>query len=145
MSDTRDDPWTGRSGRMYKLTNVSTSSCALTTCAHTTQEYAGLPGSSTHSHFFKTIFQSQLSRALYPGSSIVSETARKIHLRLDELSSSDILYIIHYHVHHPALPLLLLAWRRSPRQTPITRPRVSRRTQFDARVESRRNRSARRR
>lgn len=35
------------------------------------QEFAGLPGSSRNVHFFKTIFQSQLSRALYKGSDIV--------------------------------------------------------------------------
>ena len=36
------------------------------------QEYSGLPGSSELAHFFKSTTQSQLSRALYPGSSIVS-------------------------------------------------------------------------
>ncbi|WVQ81608.1 hypothetical protein IAT38_003732 [Cryptococcus sp. DSM 104549] len=53
-SDTRDDPWMGTSGRLLKLTH----------------EYAGLPGSSKFAHFFKSTTQSQLSRALYPGSDI---------------------------------------------------------------------------
>ncbi|OCF37405.1 mitochondrial protein [Kwoniella heveanensis BCC8398] len=53
-SDTRDDLWTGTSGRLLKLTH----------------EYAGLPGSSERAHFFKSTTQSQLSRALYPGSNI---------------------------------------------------------------------------
>ncbi|KAI9636477.1 putative mitochondrion protein [Dioszegia hungarica] len=53
-TDTRNDPWTGTSGRLLKVTN----------------EYAGLPGSSQNAHFFKTIFQSHLSRALYEGSNI---------------------------------------------------------------------------
>ncbi|ORY31035.1 surface antigen-domain-containing protein, partial [Naematelia encephala] len=53
-SDTRDDPWLGTSGRLLKFSH----------------EYAGLPGSSDRAHFFKSTTQSQLSRALYPGSNI---------------------------------------------------------------------------
>ncbi|WWC59344.1 uncharacterized protein I303_101896 [Kwoniella dejecticola CBS 10117] len=53
-SDTRDDLWMGTKGRLLKLTH----------------EYAGLPGSSAKAHFFKSTTMSQLSRALYPGSSI---------------------------------------------------------------------------
>jgi len=39
------------------------------------QEYAGLPGSSKHARFLKSTTQSQLSRALYPGSSIVRHSS----------------------------------------------------------------------
>ncbi|WVR04592.1 hypothetical protein IAU60_001600 [Kwoniella sp. DSM 27419] len=53
-SDTRDDLWAGTAGRLLKMT----------------YEYAGLPGSSERAHFIKSTTQSQLSRALYPGSSI---------------------------------------------------------------------------
>jgi outer membrane protein insertion porin family len=38
------------------------------------QEYAGLPGSSKHAKYLKSTTHTQLSRALYPGSSIVSMT-----------------------------------------------------------------------
>jgi len=38
----------------------------------TWQEYAGLPGSSKHAKYLKSTTHTQLSRALYPGSSIVS-------------------------------------------------------------------------
>lgn len=40
------------------------------------QEYAGLPGSSEHVQFLKSTTQTQLSRALYPGSNIVRSTSR---------------------------------------------------------------------
>ncbi|RXK37485.1 mitochondrial protein [Tremella mesenterica] len=53
-SDTRDDPWTGTSGRLLKFSH----------------EYSGLPGSSQFAHFFKSTTQSQLSRALHTGSNI---------------------------------------------------------------------------
>ncbi|WWD21438.1 hypothetical protein CI109_105923 [Kwoniella shandongensis] len=53
-SDTRDDLWMATSGRLLKFTH----------------EYAGLPGSSELAHFFKSTTQTQLSRALYPGSNI---------------------------------------------------------------------------
>ncbi|RSH92067.1 hypothetical protein EHS25_008479 [Saitozyma podzolica] len=53
-SDTRDDPWTGTSGRLLKLAN----------------EYAGLPGSSDLVHFFKSTLHSHTSRALFQGSNI---------------------------------------------------------------------------
>ncbi|ORX38854.1 surface antigen-domain-containing protein [Kockovaella imperatae] len=53
-SDTRDDPWLGTSGRLLKITH----------------EYAGLPGSSSSVRFFKSLSQSQFSRALFEGSNI---------------------------------------------------------------------------
>ncbi|WWC67858.1 uncharacterized protein I206_101775 [Kwoniella pini CBS 10737] len=53
-SDTRDDLWMGTKGRLLKFTH----------------EYAGLPGSSSKAHFFKSTTMSQLSRALYEGSDI---------------------------------------------------------------------------
>jgi hypothetical protein len=46
-------------------------------CRADGQEYAGLPGSSASAQFFKTVLQSHLSRALYPGSSIVSRTVER--------------------------------------------------------------------
>jgi hypothetical protein len=41
----------------------------------TGQEYAGLPGSSKHAKYLKSTTHTQLSRALYPGSSIASSLA----------------------------------------------------------------------
>jgi hypothetical protein len=46
----------------------------------TGQEYAGLPGSSKHAKYLKSTTHTQLSRALYPGSSIV----RSFYLRLQQ-------------------------------------------------------------
>jgi hypothetical protein len=59
----------GTSGRLLKSTYVSTvgSSCYKADV----QEYAGLPGSSKHAKYLKSTTHTQLSRALYPGSSIV--------------------------------------------------------------------------
>ncbi|WVQ97995.1 hypothetical protein IAU59_005115 [Kwoniella sp. CBS 9459] len=71
-SDTRDDLWTGTSGRLLKLTH----------------EYAGLPGSSERAHFFKSTTQSQLSRALYPGSNIHYSISSLTTLLLPLFSSS---------------------------------------------------------
>jgi outer membrane protein insertion porin family len=71
-SDTRDDPWMGTSGRLLRLAHVCEAAFTLLKRSLTSQEYAGLPGSSSAVNYFKSTTQSQLSRTLYEGSSIVS-------------------------------------------------------------------------
>lgn len=105
---------------------------ALVDRACAAQEYAGLPGSSESVNFLKSTAQSQLSRALTPGSGWVGTLAsRQMHVLTDNAPPLALFDILAYNDADPA--------KRLAHSDATAGSDLPRRTQQHTRLEDWRN------